>query len=74
MSNIDTSDISNKESLEETVQKYITTLDSLWYKYSKSINITKHSKVWWNKEYNTNLNVYHSSKSTVDWKDFKDFI
>ena len=44
ISNIDISDISNKESLKEIAQKYTTTLDSLWHKYSKSINITKCSK------------------------------
>jgi len=44
ISNIDISDISNKESLKEIAQKYTTTLDSFWHKYSKSINITKCSK------------------------------
>ena len=39
--NIDTSNISNQESLEETVQEYATISESFWYKYSKSINITK---------------------------------
>ena len=72
--NIDTLDILNSESLEEVVQEYMIILDSLWYKFSKNINITKHFQVWWNKEYNTKLNVYHSSKLIVDWKDFKDFV
>jgi len=72
--NINTLDILNSESLEEVVQEYMIILDSLWYKFSKNINITKHSQVWWNKEYNTKLNVYYSSKLIVDWKDFKDFV
>lgn len=72
--NIDTLDILNSESLEEVVQEYMIILDSLWYKFSKNINITKHSQVQWNKEYNTKLNVYYSSKLIVDWKDFKDFV
>ena len=58
--NIDTSNISNQESLEETVQEYATISESFWYKYSKSIN--------------TKLNAYCSSKSIVDCKDFKGFI
>jgi len=45
--------------------------DSLWNKYSKLVKITKHSKAWWNKECNTKLNIYCTSKSMADWKKFK---
>ena len=40
-------------------------------KYSKLINITKHSKSWWNEEYNKDLAIYKSSKSIEDWKMFQ---
>jgi len=46
LENINTTDISSKESLENIVQEYARILNSTWYKLSKNINITKHSKVW----------------------------
>jgi len=39
--NINTSSIPNKE----TLQKYTRISESIWYKFSKNINITKYSKV-----------------------------
>jgi len=69
--NIDTSNISDRALLEEKVQEYMIILKSLWNKYSKSVRITKHSKAWWNDECNTKLNIYHISKSLLNWKLFK---
>jgi len=46
ISNIDTSNICNRESLEKTVQEHVIILESLWNKYSKYIKITKYSKAW----------------------------
>jgi len=42
--NIDTTDLSSKELLEEIVYKYMRISDSIWYKFFKNINITKCSK------------------------------
>ena len=39
-----TSNISSNESLEGIVQEYTSISDSIWYKFSKNVNITKHSK------------------------------
>ena len=72
--NIDMSDISNIELLEKVIQEYTSLLDSFWNKYSKLVRITKHSKVWWTKEYSAKLNAYHTSKFMVDWKEFKEII
>jgi len=68
------SDISNIELLEKVIQEYTSLLDSFWNKYSKLVRITKHSKVWWTKEYSAKLNAYHTSKFMVDWKEFKEII
>ena len=46
ISNIDTSDISSKESLGVIIQEYIRISGVIWYKFSKNVNITKCSKVW----------------------------
>jgi len=56
--NIDTTDLSSKELLEEIVYEYMRISDSIWYKFSENINITKCSKTWWNKECRINLNKY----------------
>ena len=72
--NINTSNISSKELLKEVVQEYTRTSDSIWYKFSKNVNITKCSKAWWNEECNTNLNRYQFSKTLKNWKNFKRII
>ena len=38
--------ISSKENLEQTVQKFTDSTNKIWFKHSKIINITKHSKLW----------------------------
>ena len=58
LENIDITDISSKESLENIVQGYARISNSTWYKLSKNINITEHSKVQWNKECSIKLNTY----------------
>jgi len=41
--NID--DIQSKESFKHIVQTFANCTERIWYKYSKIVNITKHSKV-----------------------------
>jgi len=43
---IDMSSIQSIEGLKNIVQMLAINIDNTWYKYSKNINITKHSKVW----------------------------
>jgi len=43
---IDISSIQSIEGLKNIVQMLAINIDNTWYKYSKNINITKHSKVW----------------------------
>jgi len=44
LGNINITDISSKEFLENIVQEYTRILNSTCYKFSKNVNITKHSK------------------------------
>ena len=43
---LNTENISDKEILEQILQMFTNDMDRLWFKYSKVINITKHSKIW----------------------------
>jgi len=74
LGNLNISNISSKESLKGIIQEYTKISDSIWYKFSKNVNITKYSKAWWNEECSIKLNMYQFTKSIVDWKKFKDFI
>jgi len=58
ISYIDMLNISNQETLEELTQEFTSTTEELEYKYSKNVNIIKHSKVWWTKECNRDLTKY----------------
>jgi len=40
--------IDSIEDLKSTVQKFADYTDKIWLKHSKMINITRHSKLWWN--------------------------
>ena len=48
--------------------------ESIWYKFSQYVNITKHSKSWLNKGFHDKLTRYRSSKMTEDWRIFKHVI
>jgi len=38
--------ICNKSILEQIVQEFASGMERTWHKYSKIVNITKHSKKW----------------------------
>jgi len=71
---LDTENISNKEMLEQLLQIFANDIDRLWFKYSKVINMTKHSKVWWNDDCHRDLKKYMISKWLKDWKNFKNIV
>ena len=48
--NLNTSSIQDTESLEEVVQHLATNIKDIWFKYLKTVNITRHFKAWWNKD------------------------
>ena len=68
---IDISDLSNISKLKEVVNLLASSINFAWNKNSKHVKITKHSKSWWNKEYNHALNNYRATRSLEDWKMFK---
>jgi len=61
----------NKDSLKTIVQEYTRLSETIWLKHSHSVNITKCSKEWWNKECWDSLTDYRSSKTIKDWRTFK---
>jgi len=65
------SKISNISDLEKVVFDFANIVDHTWMKYSKLINITKHSKSWWNDKCNCKLENYRFSKSIKSWKSFR---
>ena len=48
---INIENIQSKEVLKLIVQLFAIHIDRIWYKHLKIVNITKHSKEWWNKNY-----------------------
>ena len=69
--NINTSNIIDPLYLDRIVNKFVSTVKNIWTKNSKIVNITVHSKSWWNTKCSNNLEVYRSSRSLEDWKQFK---
>jgi len=59
---LNTIHIHNKENLESIVQEFTNNTNDIWYKYSKLVNITKHSKSWWNKNCQNSLETYRNSR------------
>jgi len=58
----------NKESLKLAVQEFANKSDIIWYKHLKYVNITKHSKAWWNEDCQVKLAKY---RILDNWKMFK---
>jgi len=63
--------LSNQESLELVVNLLALRIDQAWNTNARKVNIMKHSKKWWNKDYNRALNKYRVSRNLKDWKSFK---
>jgi len=66
--NINTSNILDIASLDRAINKFASTVEVTWEKNLKVINITRHSKSWWDKSCCRDLEKYRSSKSLEDWK------
>jgi len=69
--NLDTSNINNKECLENTVNNLDSLVNRVWNKNAKRTRITKHSKKWWTDKCNKALTDYRVLRSLDDWKTFK---
>jgi len=70
-SKLDIPKILDISKLEKVVSDFANIVDHTWMKYSKLTNIMKHSKSWWNEEYNKDLVTYKASKSMESWKTFQ---
>ena len=71
---LDTSSIHSIKTLENIIQMLAINIKNIWLKYSKIVNITKYSKVWWDEDCRSNLNKYQQSCSLEDWKEFKSMV
>jgi len=49
---LDTSNLINQESLEEVVNLFVLRIEQAWNANARKVNIMKHSKKWWNEDYN----------------------
>ena len=65
---VNTSDILNIESLEIDVLNLAYSVERTWEKHSKIVNITKHSKSWWDNNCKCNLDIYRLTKHIKDRK------
>jgi len=50
--NLNTSDLSDSDRLENVVNTHAVTIKHVWRKNVKQTNITRHSKIWWNEDCN----------------------
>jgi len=71
---IDIIHLMSKVLLENTVQVLAKKQDYLWHKYLKKVNIVRWSKNWWNKECQSSLVNYGSSKHLSNWKIFRNMV
>ena len=69
--NLKMDSIQSTEALEDIVYLFTNNIKGIWHKHSKKVNITKHSKAWWDNNCHRNLNMYRQSKHLKDWKRFK---
>jgi len=54
--------INSKEDLENVVQRFTNNMNNIWFKHSKLVNITRHSKLWWNEKCQISLKIYKNSR------------
>ena len=50
--NLDVSDMSDINKLENIVNIFASNTEHAWRKNSKLVNVTRHSKSWWNEDCN----------------------
>ena len=48
---LDISNLSNQESLEQVINLLVARIEQAWNTNARKVNITKHSKKWWNEDY-----------------------
>jgi len=63
---IDMSNLSDVEQLENVILSLASSMERIWVKNSKTINITKYSKSWWDINCSRDLEKYRLTKSIED--------
>ena len=66
--------IYNKDNFKHIIQTFTGCIERILFKHSKIVNITKHSKAWWDKNYCRSLEKYRQFKRLEDWKVFKSIV
>ena len=64
--NLDMTNLSDIPHLGKTVDNFANIVDKSWMKNSKIINVTKHSKSWWDEKCRKDLEKYKRLKSLKD--------
>jgi len=64
------SNLSKIPVLEKAINNFVKEVNNVWNKNAKFINITNHSKSWWNNNCSRDLNRYRLLKRLEDWKFF----
>ena len=64
-------DLSNANHFEKVVLDLTNSLERIWVKNLKIVNITRHSKSWWDMNCSRDLEKYRLTKSLENWKQFK---
>jgi len=49
--------INSKEDFENVVQEFTNNINEIWFKYLNLVNITKHSKLWWNEKCQISIKI-----------------
>ena len=69
--NLETTNLTNKDNLENIVNHVETSFNQAWTKNTKYSRISKHSKQWWMEECSKFLDNYKMTRSLENWKMFK---
>ena len=71
---INMNNLSDVESLENVINSFTNAIKKTWEKNTKIINITKHSRSWWDEYCSRDLEKYRLSRRLKDWKQFKNTV
>jgi len=71
ISTINTFNLSDIELFENVINLFAITIEKAWKKNSKIINISRHLKSWWDMNCSKDLEIYRSTRSLANWKQFK---
>ena len=68
---LDTTNIKDPNKLDRVIKQFGSIIGNVWSKNAKKSRLSKHSKQWWMKDCSRSLDIYRSSRSLENWKNFK---